>query len=77
MGSIFRSLGFDVVSVDLDSEKQLALQADIETWQYWKSFPPLYCDFLACLVPLNARDLPKADALIKTTLKISPPYCSL
>ena len=70
LGSIFRSLGFEVVSVDIDPEKHPTLQADIQSWQYWKSFPPLYFDVVACHPPFNTRDLPKADALIKTTLDI-------
>ena len=83
VGATFAAMGYRVFSVDIDPRYKPTITVDITAWQYWKCFPPLYFEIIACCPPCTEfshsmttrpRDYPKADKMVKTALEIVEYY---
>jgi len=73
VGNVFRSMGYQVVSVDFDARRKPSIVVDIAVWQYWKIFQPQFFDVIACCPPctefsraINSqqRDFEKPNRLV-------------
>jgi len=78
VGKVAKSLGWDVTSLDLDFRTKPDIVADILHWNFTNYAPGLFdviwasppCTEYSVAKTVGARDLDKADQIVKHTLEI-------
>lgn len=79
VGNRLRELGYEVVSLDIDTNRKPDIAQDVLSWDYAKDFPKGYFHIIAAGVPCNEystaktigeRNLEHADKLVEKTMEI-------
>ena len=53
VGDVFRAVGYEVISLDIEPKYKPTIVCDILQWNYKSTYPPGYFDVIFCCTPLN------------------------